>query len=773
MPGHGVFVPFGQRTLQGIVLSISPTTNFDGEVRSLSSVATELPLIPAHLVPLAGWLSERYLAPLYPCAALMLPPGVERRTRQRLIAAAGASGRSDAECTLLDALRDDPLSDVPALMRRLHLPGGRRVAESLIRSGDLRREYVLDPPAIAPRMERRLRLGTGAPDLFATEPLLRWLRDAGGSLPLSAARRAPGWGESSLRRLVHAGAVEEFDVRVYRDPLAGVDYPLRPAAVLTQSQDAAVRRILDQRQSAGRPSTTLLHGVTGSGKTEVYLAAASETLASGRQVIVLVPEIALTAQTIERFAGRFPGRVAVLHSGLTPGQRYDQWCAVRDGRFDVVIGSRSALFAPVSRLGLIVIDEEHEWTYKQHDPQPRYVTRDVAEHLAQIARVPLILGSATPDVISFSRALRGRYQLVELPSRIRPSAHGPDETGAEGLPEVRIVDLARELREGNRSIFSRALAEALASTLARGDQAILFLNRRGSSNFVLCRNCGHVPHCGRCDVSLTFHGDSQRLLCHQCGRSRRAPGTCPRCGNGRIRQVGLGTQRVEDEVQHRFPSARVIRWDGDTARKATDHAALYHELQVGGVDVLVGTQMIAKGLDLSRVALVGIVNADLSLDQPEFYSVERAFQLFTQVAGRAGRRDQRGLVILQTYAPNHYAVQTAAAHDYAAFYRREIEFRRRAGYPPFARLTRLVYATTSSSRGETEARRVAQVLRRSIADGTEPGADVLGPVPCPIARIRGRWRWQLLLRCPRPPELLRDLQLPAGWSIDVDPQAFS
>lgn len=772
-PGQGVLVPFGQRTLQGVVLTVASTTRFEGEVRALLSVATELPLVPAHLLDLARWLGERYLAPLYPCIALMLPPGAERRARVRLIPAASAEGATEAERALLGALRDNPSLDIAQLQRRLHLAGLRRLVDQLVRGGQISRRYDLDPPSVAPRLERRLRLRPSSGIGDAAEPLIRRLREAGGSLPLSVVRTMPEWSERALRRVTESGIAEEVEVRVDRDPLAGHEYPLRAAPSLTGMQSAALGRILqhDGRVDPARARVSLLHGVTGSGKTEVYLAAAAAALSAGARVLMLVPEIALTPQTIERFAGRFPGRVAVLHSGLTDGQRYDQWYGVREGRFDIVVGSRSAIFSPLAPLGLIVIDEEHEWTYKQQDQQPRYQTRDVAERLAALTGASLVLGSATPDVSSYSRAARGRYRLIELPQRVRPSREGGGQD--EAMPVVEIVDLARELREGNRGIFSRRLIEALEETLAAGEQAILFVNRRGSAGFLLCRDCGHVPGCRRCAVALTVHTVPRRLLCHQCGRSRQIPTTCPRCGSGRIRQVGLGTQRVEEEVRRRFPAARVLRWDRDSARRGADHAALFERLQRREADVLVGTQIVAKGLDLPGITLVGIVNADLSLNIPEYYSAERAFQLLTQVAGRAGRRERPGRVVLQTYAPNHYAVRAAAAHNYRIFYSEEIEYRRRAGYPPFARLTRLVFSHVSPRRAESEPRRLALHLRQSIAEGNQAGAEVLGPVPCRVARLRGRWRWQVLLRCPRPQVLLRDLELPAGWSVDIDPEGFA
>jgi primosomal protein N' (replication factor Y) len=516
----------------------------------------------------------------------------------------------------------------------------------------------------------------------------------------------------------------------------------------------------------------LLHGVTGSGKTEVYLAATAATLAAGKRALFLVPEISLTPQTVERFAGRFPGRVAVMHSGLSDGQRYDQWFGVRQQQFDVVVGSRSALFAPLENLGLIVIDEEHEWTYKQSEQQPRYQTRDVAVQLGRLTGARLVLGSATPDVVSYARAARGRYQLVELPERVRPE-HGGATEATGGLPKVEVVDLSRELREGNRSIFSRSLSSAIENALAEGSQSILFLNRRGSAQFLLCRDCGHVPSCARCAVAFTYHSETERLVCHQCSRARRAPEQCPRCRSSRIRRMGAGTQRVVEELGRRYPSARVVRWDRDSVRQADDHAKIFTALQRGEVDILVGTQMVAKGLDLPGVTLVGILNADLSLNLPEYYSAERAFQLLTQVAGRAGRRDRPGRVILQTYAPNHYAVLAAADHDYQSFFRQESGFRKRGAYPPYARLTRLVYSSGGAERAETEARRMGASLRQLAIEGSAGLAEIVGPAPCRAARLRGRWRWQILLRCPRPDEFLDSVAFPEGWTVDVDPESFA
>ncbi|MGI8549431.1 MAG: replication restart helicase PriA [Dehalococcoidia bacterium] len=785
LPGQGVLVPFGPRILQGVVLSVGPTSAFAGEVRPIQAVAAELPLLLPHQIQLALWLSERYLAPSFACAALMLPPGVERKTRVRLVPVDGVQPRDETERLLLATVRELAPADPDLIQQRLSLPRLKTRIEQMVRRGQLQRTYLLDLPSVRPRVERWVRLTGKAGRCTCAAPIVQRLKEFGGGLPRAEARRLPEWSDAAAGELVAEGLIEHVEVQIQRDPLAGRDLPLEHAPALTLSQQEVLERILGRGNpsSASAPSRQgdgkgegapvwLLHGVTGSGKTEVYLAAAAAVLATGERDIVLVPEIALTPQVIARFAGRFPGRVAVLHSGLSAGQRYDQWHAIRAGRFDIVIGSRSAIFAPVEKLGLLILDEEHEWTYKQQDRSPRYHARDVAERLAALTGTRVVLGSATPDVVSYHRARRGRYRLLELSQRVGQQS-GSSRWQEESLPEVEVVDLARELREGNDSIFSRLLQQSLAQTLVRGEQAILFLNRRGSASFLLCRDCGHVPHCGRCSVSLTHHAVPQRLLCHQCGRHRPVPSRCPACGGTRIRFLGLGTQRVEEEVRRQFPEARVLRWDRDAARRGADHEAIFGRLQRGEADIIVGTQMVAKSLDLPRVTLVGVVSADISLNIPDYHSGERAFQLLTQVAGRAGRRERRGSVILQTYSPAHYALQCASQHDYAAFYRQEIEYRRASFYPPFARLTRLVYAHSSARLAEEESNRLAVRLRHSIEERSMVDSEVLGPAPCLLARLRSRYRWQILLRTPAPGRLLRDLPLPPGWSVDIDPQSFS
>jgi primosomal protein N' (replication factor Y) len=525
------------------------------------------------------------------------------------------------------------------------------------------------------------------------------------------------------------------------------------------------------------PRAFLLHGVTGSGKTELYLRAIGMALRMGRQAIVLVPEISLTPQAVHRFATRFPGRVALIHSQLSPGQQFDEWRRIRDGHADIVVGSRSAVFAPLPRLGLVVVDEEHEWAYKQQDHSPRYHARDVALRRAALTGAITILGSATPDLATYYAAQRGEYRLLSLPTRVgrRKTRDGVELITELPMPPVQVVDMRAELRAGNESLFSRQLQSALDTVLARNEQAILYLNRRGSSSFILCRECGHVPMCPRCDVPLVYHADVHGMLCHRCNAYSLTPRECPKCGSPSIKGFGTGTQKVVDEVAALFPRARVLRWDRDTASRQGGHADMMEMFTRGDADVLVGTQMIAKGLDIARVTLVGVISADTGLFLPDFRAPERSLQLLMQVAGRAGRRTEssHSRVIVQTFNPDHYAIQAAAAHDYTGFYKGEIRFRAEHGYPPYGRLARLVYSSPSNEHCEQAANALARFLRHKVEefDAADTGnlTDVLGPAPCFVHKIRNRYRWQILLRGDDLSPVLQGLHLGAGWSLDVDP----
>lgn len=550
-----------------------------------------------------------------------------------------------------------------------------------------------------------------------------------------------------------------------------VDHP-QPAAAdrppqLSAGQEAVWREVcrgLDWQQRGEPPFVALLHGVTGSGKTEIYLRAIEAVLAAGRRAMVLVPEISLTAQTVRRFEARFPGRVAEVHGRLTLGQRYAVWDRLRRGETDVLVGPRSALLAPMSAVGLIVVDEAHDGSYKQDEPipGPAWHAADAAVALGALSGAAVLLGSATPDVVSYWRAAhrsQGHYRLLELPPR-----------GPAALPPVHVVDLRQELQAGNRSILSRALHQALTQTLAAGEQAILFLNRRGSATFVLCRDCGTVVRCPRCAVPLALHrgsdGGDGLLVCHRCNHRQPVPERCPACGSRRIRYFGLGTERVEAALKQAFPQARVLRWERDTAAGADQERHLQSFVE-HRADVLVGTQAIAKGLNLPLVRLVGVISADTALDLPDYRAAERTFQLLTQVVGRAGRG---GRAIIQTYHPEHYAIQAAAGHDYGRFYREELGYRRLLGYPPMSRLVALRYYDADRRRCQAEVERVARWLQAEMRR-LEAQAELIGPAPCFFERapLEGQYRWQLVVRMADPLPLLRGVAWPRGWRVDVDP----
>ena len=600
---------------------------------------------------------------------------------------------------------------------------------------------------------------------------------AGRKTPLRLSDANSQFGSWAVGRLRGQGWAVTVDGSVDRDPLADLEIPPTQPARLTSTQAGAAEAV---RKAIGlRDGTSfLLEGVTGSGKTEVYLDAVEACVASGRRAIVMVPEIALTHQTIERLVGRFPGAVAVQHSGLSVGERYDQWWKIRRGEYDVVVGVRSAIFAPVPDLGLVVVDEEHEWTYKQAEPEPRYHARDVALALTHLSKVVVLMGSASPDVATFRRALGGNHTHLRLPERV---VVGPDgEVGSAPLAEVYIVDMRRELREGHDHFLSRSLLEALEKVLRGGGKAILFLNRRGAHSHLGCRRCGYGARCHRCEVLMTFHQvrvdpDAPAgvrdgfLLCHYCGGRRRVPAICPSCSEHALESYGFGTQAVERDVARRHPEARVIRWDADAVRRARDASRVTDEFRQEGPAVLMGTQVVAKGLHFPDVTLVGVVLADVGLHVPDYRSAERTFQLISQVSGRAGRGTKPGRVIVQTYRPESYAIVAAANQDYRTFYDREIEHRRTMGNPPFSKLIRLTFINTNSAAAERAATSYGEALRSARDERGAAGPNVMGPTPGYPARLRGRYQWQLNIRGTDPGSIFEWIRLPPGVRVDVDP----
>ncbi len=526
---------------------------------------------------------------------------------------------------------------------------------------------------------------------------------------------------------------------------------------LEAAQHAVMERIAI---SLGRHESQvfLVHGVTGSGKTEVYLALLDQVLRDGGQGLALVPEIALTPQTVARFGARFPGRLAVLHSGLTEAERAAEWWRIRRGEADIVIGPRGAVFAPLTRLRLIVIDEEESSAFKQ-ERIPRYHAPTVARWLAERTRAVLVLGSATPSVVTYARAVEGKDRLLELPHRAL----------GRSLPPVTVVDMRREIQAERFSPLSRALQDGIDEALTGHHQSILFLNRRGLATFVLCRDCGKVRECPHCSVALVYHASLGRLQCHYCGSSEPLPRKCPECGSRFIKNFGIGTERIEQEVRKLFPGARVVRLDRDVMKTAEAADLIFEQMVRGEADVLVGTQLVAKGLDLPEVTTVGVVNADTSLHFPDYRSSERTFSLLTQVAGRAGRGSSASQVFIQTYTPEHPAVRHARYHDYRGFFREELEIRRRFNFPPFSELILATFSHRDESKAEAEARTAAEHLSATIGLLNLGGIEVLGPSPAFLYRLKDEFRFEVTIRGRDLHRLADRVPRGRGWSLDVDP----
>jgi len=778
--GQAVWVPFGEKLLQGIVLELSDYPAVE-ETKEIAGIIEPHPVLSPAYVSLAYWISQHYLSPLFDAVALMLTPGFERKALTFISIPSipddfDLSSLTQEQRHALELVQRQGRVSLKQLERTLGKKKAQTIVSQLVRRGLAVRSYELEPIRVSPKEEPYLSLAIDAGEAQQEAArlqkkgankqaaLLNFLAQQSKPVPLAEARQKAKCDKATANALVQKSLATIQPVEVRRDPLSSQDITPSYPLTLTAAQESALRSIsqsLKQKVNE-HPNVFLLHGVTGSGKTEIYLQALAEAVRLGKRGIVLVPEIALTPQTIERFASRFPGKVAVLHSQLSLGEQFDEWQRIRNGEFDVVIGPRSATFAPQPDLGLIVIDEEHEWTYKQHDKSPRYHTRDVAIKLAELTGAVVVLGSATPDVATFYHAQRGDYHLLRLPERVTPRQSSP-------LPRVEVVDLREELKAGNRSLFSRSLSQAIARAVAGGEQVILFLNRRGAATFIQCRNCGLALRCRRCEVALTYHLAEDSLVCHQCNYRIPVPQLCPRCQSRRIKFLGVGTQKLEQEASHTFSQARLLRWDSDATRRKYSHQEILNKFRDHQADILIGTQMITKGLDLPQVTLVGVVSADTGLNLPDFRAGERTFQLLSQVAGRAGRGPSGGQAIFQTYSPEHYAIQAAAKHDYTLFYDKEIDYRRQLHNPPFSQLASLIYTHPNDALCQREAERMKHLIieerdSKGIAD-----ISVIGPAPAFIHRLRGRFRWQLILRGSEPSAFLSPVPIPQGWTVDIDP----
>jgi primosomal protein N' (replication factor Y) len=803
-----VTVPFGKQIAQGVILELIDSPSVENP-KAILDLLDPAPLLTQPQITLATQLSAATLNPLAAIVNLMVPTGL--------------SQQADILYMLNDhrpQTTDNNQSSVVHRLLSLFIERGalrgrqidshfarvdwRKTAQILVKKGVLSAAHVLPPPRVRSKYARVAQLAVPPEEargqmeslgtkqtLARRQSALNFLIQQPEAINLSWVYAETGCNLADLQALEERGLIRLFENEIFRDSLVNIGKQVEKelhagdqVIRLTSEQTSALEEILHSTSNF-QPATFLLYGVTGSGKTEIYLRAAEETVKRGKQVIILVPEIALTPQTVRRFLSRFPGQVGLVHSKLSEGERYDTWRRARTGKLKVIIGARSALFSPLANVGLIVVDECHDSSYYQSEP-PFYHAVNAAQEYARLCGAICIMGSATPTVEQRFKAISSPLpegeglgvRVLSLPNRVTDS----------DLPPVQIVDMREELKSGSRGIFSRALSESIAEALSRGEQAILFLNRRGTATYIFCRDCGHVVKCPNCETPMTYHVESQKsnvkdlrpfdqtqgkpstfdLRCHRCNYTRQMPKTCPNCKSAQIRAYGLGSEKVEAEAQAMFPQARTLRWDWDTTRAKDSHEMILMHFANHQADILVGTQMLAKGLDLPLVTLVGIVLADVGLTLPDPFANEKVFQTLTQVAGRAGRSARGGKVIMQTFMPEHYAIQFAAQHDVDGFYQRELEYRKQLGYPPYARLARLEYRHADAIKAEEESKRVADKLRARIESEKRHQTELIGPVPSFYSKMDGVYRWQIIVRAPDPVSFLRDIKF-NDWRVEIDP----
>ncbi len=775
--GQLVWVPLRKRLVHGIVAAIhDEVPSFS--VRPMKAVVEPPVILAPDAFEVATWMARETASAIFPCAALFLPPGRKHRAIEMLRLDPDADPQGIELTTLQQRLVDLLLEAGEMSLDQARVATGQAltsVIPALEELGLLQRELRPDDRTPGPRTGRFVRVlnldvsvapraTRQAAVLDELRQLVRWRHDDEERLiPLQELRRHVDVDTTTLDALEGKGAIEVVEMS-----LRDVPQPRASFAPTMNAAQAAAWMTLEKSLSTGDPTPHLLFGVTGSGKTEIYLRAVAWCLRHGKSALVLVPEIALATQVVRRFVDRFPGRVAVLHSQLTDTERYEIWQEIEAGEVSVVVGPRSVLFTPVRNLGLIVIDEEHDASFKQ-DSEPRYHARTVAARIARLHGATVVMGSATPAIESYWRATDGDFRLLKLPERVAP-VRGTGESQRLELPDVEIVDLKAELRQGHTGLLSRALISQVERSLSRGEQSILLLNRRGMSTVVMCRQCGHRVECPQCDIPLVYHKDRQELICHRCDYRIAPPRQCPECG-GRLDFFGAGTQRVEEEVRRRFGNARVMRWDRDAVRQSGGYGRMLERVEDGDVDIIVGTQMVSKGFDLPRVTSIGVVQADSLLYLPDFRSAERTFQLLTQVAGRAGRRGPGSTVVLQTYTPDHYAILAASNHDYLQFYVDEIGFREEFRFPPFVRLARFMVRHEKEEGAAVEAGLMARELARH-ARINDIDMELLGPSPAFVAKIRNQHQWQIVMRSREMDRMLEGLPVRPGWVVDIDPESM-
>ena len=772
--GMRVIVPFGNghREVQGFIVGLDQPTNYDGHLKPITALMDLTPVMNTEMLQLSKWLADRTYSFWISCLYTMLPNALKAKS-QRIVRVVDELDENDYQLLFrhADQLDYASVQDNPELVSRLL---------KLRRQGKVTFEYQVSDrarvktktqiqPALSFEDYENLRNGIRA-NAKNQLKLVNYLQTIiGKKVALDQAKRETGLPTANFTAAAKKRWLINKKVEVYRQPL-GADIQDQ-AAKRPLQLNIDQQRVLEQVNSAidqQNDQVFLLEGVTGSGKTEVYLQAMSRALANGQTALLMVPEISLTPQIVSRVRARFGSQVAVLHSGLSTGERYDEWRRIERGEARVVVGARSSIFAPLQNLGIIIMDEEHETSYKQDDT-PRYHARKVAKWRAHYHQAPLLLGSATPSLESYSRAMAGNYRLLRLPHRVNQRP----------LPPINVVDMRPEIQRRGETSFSNKLLTAIQDRLAKHEQSILMLNRRGFSSFIMCRDCGFVLKCPNCDISLTMHLDSHTMKCHYCGHEEPIPTVCPNCHGHHIRYYGTGTEKVMAELNQLLPSAKIIRMDNDTTRKKGMHQKLLHQFGSGQADILLGTQMIAKGLDFPNVTLVGVLNADTGLDLPDFRASERTFDLLSQVSGRAGRADKNGQVIIQTFNPDNYVIKLVQAHDYQRFFNAEMHMRQMASYPPYYYTVRIM----GSHKEERVADKMMYDIRQELGNRLAPDTIILGPTPRAIARLKNRFYYQIVIKYRHDDKLHTILthimqesqnkyQRGAEIAIDPDPQYF-
>ncbi|EKN1745641.1 primosomal protein N' [Enterococcus faecalis] len=775
--GMRVEVPFGNgnRHVQGFVLAIEPmaATVLDEtnvQLKELVAVLDLKPVLNTEMLALADYMKEKTFAFKITCLQTMLP-SVMRADYQKYIYLTDELSEElqDQLFYGLEEISWDQAQERGLLPQLMALRKQQKVDiryEVTTRNKVKMVRFIQAAKEFEQLEEIRLGLRKGAKK---KEQLLYYLQRLG-TEKVTAVKEMKelGFSTALLNEAAKNGWLTFIEKEAYRDPFANQTFEKTTALSLNAEQQVAVETILQSVQEQ-QSQTYLLEGITGSGKTEVYLQVIAEVLNQGKTAIMLVPEISLTPQMVQRFKSRFGEHVAVMHSGLSQGEKYDEWRKIERGEAEVVVGARSAIFAPIENIGVIIVDEEHEASYKQEET-PRYHARDLAIWRSEYHHCPVVLGSATPSLESRARAQKNVYQRLRLTQRANQAAT---------FPTIDVVDMRQEVENGNVSSFSMSLQEKLQERLEKNEQSVLLLNRRGYSSFVMCRDCGYVLPCPNCDISLTLHMDSKTMKCHYCGHEERIPYRCPNCGQDKIRYYGTGTQKVEEELQTLLPDSRILRMDVDTTRRKGAHEKILRTFGEGQADILLGTQMIAKGLDFPNVTLVGVLNADTALNLPDFRSSERTFQLLTQVSGRAGRAEKPGEVIIQSFNPEHYAIQLAKAQDYEDFYTKEMYIRHRGDYPPYYFTVQI----TASHPEENEAAKQMFQIATKLKQGLSPQAILLGPTPNAIMRVNNRYFYQVIIKYKQEPmlqpllkEILTDTQRATArglkLSIDAEPMNF-